>query len=50
MHGQSCGAHEDGRTKRGLARRKSGLDLEALLAETRRLQSKLLAMAVPYNG
>lgn len=40
----------DERTKRELARKKSELDLETLLSETQRLQSKLIAMAVPYSS
>ena len=39
----------DDRTKQELARRKSELDLEVLLSETQRLQTKLISMAVPYS-
>lgn len=42
-------AELDERTKQELSRRKSELDLEALLSETQRLQAKLIAMAVPYT-
>ena len=40
----------DDRTKQELERRKSELGLEVLLSETQRLQSKLIAMSVPYNN